>query len=42
MEELTLVINNPDEGQFLKSIGWNKEQIKEAVVSITEQYRGLA
>lgn len=42
MEELTLVINNPDEGQFLKSIGWNKEQIKEAVVSITEQYRGIA
>ena len=42
MEELTLVINSPDEGQFLKSIGWNKEQIKEAVVSITEQYRGLA
>lgn len=42
MEELTLVINNPDEGQFLKSIGWNKEQIKEAVVSITEQYKGLA
>ena len=42
MEELTLVINSPDEGQFLKSIGWNKEQIKEAVLSITEQYRGLA
>ena len=42
MEELTLVINNPDEGHFLKSIGWNKEQIKDAVVSITEQYRGLA
>lgn len=42
MEDLTLVINSPDEGQFLKSIGWNKEQIKEAVVSITEQYRGLA
>lgn len=42
MGDLTLVINNPDEGQFLKSIGWNKEQIKEAVVSITEQYRGLA
>lgn len=42
MEELTLVINNPDEGHFLKSIGWNKEQIKNAVVSITEQYRGLA
>lgn len=42
MEDLTLVINNPDEGHFLKSIGWNKEQIKEAVVSITEQYRGLS
>ena len=42
MEDLTLVINNPDEGHFLKSIGWNKEQIKEAVISITEQYRGLA
>lgn len=42
MEDLTLVINNPDEGQFLKSIGWNKEQIKDAVVSITEQYKGLA
>lgn len=42
MEDLTLVINNPDEGHFLKSIGWNKEQIKDAVVSITEQYKGLA
>lgn len=42
MEDLTLVINNPDEGHFLKSIGWNKEQIKEAVINITEQYRGLS
>lgn len=42
MEDLTLVINNPDEGHFLKSIGWNKDEIKKAVVSITEQYRGLA
>ena len=42
MEDLTLVINNPDEGQFLKSIGWNRDEIKKAVVSITEQYRGLA
>ena len=42
MEDLTLVINNPDEGQFLKSIGWNKDEIKKAVVSITEQYKGLA
>ena len=42
MEDLTLVINNPDEGHFLKSIGWNKDEIKKAVISITEQYRGLA
>ena len=42
MEELTLVINNPNEGKFLKSIGWNKEQIKEAVAGITEQYIGIA
>ena len=42
MEELTLVINNPDEGHFLKSIGWNKDEIKKAVISITEQYKGLA
>ena len=42
MEDLTLVINNPDEGHFLKSIGWNKEQIKEAVINITEQYRGIS
>nr|DAR78840.1 MAG TPA: Protein of unknown function (DUF1351) [Caudoviricetes sp.] len=42
MEDLTLVINNPDEGHFLKSIGWNKEQIKKTVASITEQYRGIA
>lgn len=42
MEELTLVINNPDEGHFLKSIGWNKDEIKKAVIGITEQYKGLA
>lgn len=42
MEDLTLVINNPDEGHFLKSIGWNHDEIKKAVISITEQYKGLA
>ena len=42
MEELKLEIISPNEGQFLKTIGWNKRQIKDAVVSITEQYRGLA
>ena len=42
MEELKLEIISPNEGQFLKTIGWNKRQIKEAVAGITEQYRGIA
>lgn len=42
MEELKLEIISPNEGQFLKKIGWNKDEIKKAVISITEQYNGLA
>lgn len=41
MEELALVISQPDEGKFLQKIGWNKQEIMEAVASITEQYEGL-
>lgn len=41
MEELSLVINQPDEGKFLTKIGWNKEQIKSVVQGITKQYHGL-
>lgn len=41
MEELALVISQPDEGKFLQKIGWNKQEIMEAVASITEQYDGL-
>ena len=41
MEELSLVINQPDEGKFLTKIGWNKEQIKSVVKGITNQYHGL-
>lgn len=41
MEELSLVINQPDEGRFLQKIGWNKQEIMDAVASITEQYEGL-
>lgn len=41
MEELSLVINQPDEGKFLQKIGWNKQEIMDAVASITEQYEGL-
>ena len=42
MEELKLEIISPNEGQFLKKIGWNKDEIKKAVISITEQYKGIA
>lgn len=41
MEELALVINQPDEGKFLQKIGWNKQEIMDAVASITEQYEGV-
>ena len=41
MEELSLVISQPDEGKFLQKIGWNKEQIMNAVMEITKQYTGL-
>ena len=39
-EELSLVIKNPNEGEFLKHIEWNKEQFMERVASVTEQYEG--
>lgn len=40
-EELSLVISNPNGGEFLKTICWNKEEFMEFVTSITEQYNGL-
>jgi len=40
-EGLSLVINNPNEGEFLKEIVWNKEEVLEAVKTITEPYDGL-
>jgi len=40
-DELSLVIKNPHEGEFLKHIDWNKEEFMELVASITEQYEGL-
>lgn len=39
--ELSLVIENPHEGEFLKHIDWNKREFMELVASITEQYEGL-
>ena len=37
-EDLSLVISNPDEGEFLQKIVWNKEDFMELVASITERY----
>ena len=41
-DELSLVIENPHEGEFLKQIDWNKNEFMELVASITEQYEGLS
>lgn len=40
-EQLSLVISNPNEGEFVKRIAWNKEEFMELVESITEKYSGL-
>lgn len=40
-EELSLVISNPNNGEFLKTIGWNKKEFMDLVATITEQYKGL-
>lgn len=37
-EEVSLVIENPTEGKFLKHIDWNKEEFMALVASITESY----
>ena len=40
-EELSLIINSPSNGEFLKNIGWNKQEFMNLVASITERYKGL-
>lgn len=40
-KELSLIISNPNEGEFLKSIDWNKKEFMELVESITKEYEGL-
>lgn len=42
MEELALVISNPVDGQWLKHIDWNKEQIAEGINAIVADYQNLA
>lgn len=40
-EKLSLVIQNPTEGEFLKHIEWNKEQFMELISHVIEQYEGV-
>ncbi|MBR1497755.1 MAG: DUF1351 domain-containing protein [Oscillospiraceae bacterium] len=39
--ELSLVIQNPEQGQFLKHIDWNREAFMELISGITERYKGI-
>ena len=39
--ELSLVIQNPEQGQFLKHIDWNRQAFMELVSGIMEQYKGV-
>lgn len=41
MEQMELAILNPTDGNFLKKISWNREEIEKAVRQITQQYEGL-
>lgn len=40
-KEFSLIISNPNNGEFLKAIRWNKEEFIQVVKAITEQYKGL-
>ena len=39
--ELSLVIQNPEQGQFLKHIDWNRQAFMELVSGLMEQYKGM-
>ena len=41
MQELSLVISNPEEGQFLQKIVWNRDEFMAMVSAIADEYRGL-
>ena len=40
-EELSLVIQNPAEGEFLEHIEWNKKQFEELIAHTMKQYEGI-
>ena len=40
-KELSLVIQNPTEGEFLKHIEWNKKQFEELIARTMKQYEGI-
>lgn len=41
MEDLTLIINNPENGNFLKEISWNKEEFEALVDEVLKNYDGI-
>ncbi len=40
-DELSLVISNPKEGEFLKKIAWNKDEFMELINGVAAEYKGL-
>lgn len=40
-KELSLVISNPEQGQFLKRIDWNRSEFMSLVQSAMERYKGV-
>lgn len=39
--ELSLVIQNPEQGQFLKHIEWNRQAFMDLISGIMERYKGI-
>lgn len=42
MQEMELIINNPQRGQFLDHIGWNKDEFEAMVQAVIKDYQGIA
>lgn len=40
-DELSLVISNPKEGEFLKKIIWNKDEFMKLINDVVDEYKGL-
>ena len=40
-DELSLVISNPKEGEFLEKITWNKDEFMKLINDVADEYKGL-